>query len=146
MFEITRSLEWDMGHRIPNHCGKCRFPHGHRYRLECTLKGDINDIKGDSSEGMVVDFSELKEVLSSKIYKKLDHRFMLFEGDPMIEHTKPDEKGREYLNYFIVSFIPTAENIAKWCFEQIESSLSESLTLVKCRIYETPNNWVDYHA
>ena len=34
---ITRRLEFDAGHRIPNHQSQCRHLHGHRYALEVTL-------------------------------------------------------------------------------------------------------------
>ncbi|MHB8760606.1 MAG: 6-pyruvoyl trahydropterin synthase family protein, partial [Thiobacillus sp.] len=34
---ITRRLEFDAGHRIPNHGSQCRHLHGHRYALEITL-------------------------------------------------------------------------------------------------------------
>jgi hypothetical protein len=38
---ITRRLEFDAGHRIPDHASQCRHLHGHRYALEITLSGDI---------------------------------------------------------------------------------------------------------
>ena len=38
---ITRRLEFDAGHRIPDHASQCRHLHGHRYALEVTLSGDI---------------------------------------------------------------------------------------------------------
>ena len=39
MHEATRRIEWDMGHRVPEHGGKCRTPHGHRYVAEVTVRG-----------------------------------------------------------------------------------------------------------
>jgi 6-pyruvoyltetrahydropterin/6-carboxytetrahydropterin synthase len=41
MTEVTKIVEWDMGHRVPNHKSKCRNPHGHRYRLEVTIGGPL---------------------------------------------------------------------------------------------------------
>ena len=40
MLTITRKLEFDAGHRIPDHKSQCRNLHGHRYTLEITLTGD----------------------------------------------------------------------------------------------------------
>ena len=37
---ITRRLEFDAGHRIPDHASQCRHLHGHRYALEITLSGE----------------------------------------------------------------------------------------------------------
>ena len=39
--QITTRLEFDAGHRIPDHKSQCRNLHGHRYALEITLSGDI---------------------------------------------------------------------------------------------------------
>ena len=38
---ITRRLEFDAGHRIPNHASQCRHLHGHRYAIEVTLSGEV---------------------------------------------------------------------------------------------------------
>ena len=43
---ITRRLEFDSGHRIPNHDGQCRHLHGHRYAIEVTLTGDVANHPG----------------------------------------------------------------------------------------------------
>ncbi|NRA47057.1 MAG: 6-carboxytetrahydropterin synthase [Oligoflexales bacterium] len=61
--DVTKIIEWDMGHRVPNHKNKCRHPHGHRYRLEVSMRGAISLEKGSSSEGMVVDFGDIKELM-----------------------------------------------------------------------------------
>ena len=38
---IRRWVETDTGHRVPNHSSKCRHMHGHRYRWEAELEGDV---------------------------------------------------------------------------------------------------------
>ena len=58
--QITTRLEFDAGHRIPNHKSQCRNLHGHRYALEITLSGDIIHQKKASEDGMVMDFSDVK--------------------------------------------------------------------------------------
>ena len=54
---ITRRLEFDAGHRIPDHRSQCRHLHGHRYALEITLAGEVIERAGDAANGMVMDFS-----------------------------------------------------------------------------------------
>jgi 6-pyruvoyltetrahydropterin/6-carboxytetrahydropterin synthase len=56
---ISRRLEFDSGHRIPNHESQCRHLHGHRYALEVTLTGNIIVAPGDAQHGMVMDFSQV---------------------------------------------------------------------------------------
>ena len=90
---ITRRLEFDAGHRIPDHASQCRHLHGHRYALEITLSGDIIRADGLPANGMVVDFTKIKDVVNL-----FDHRCA---NDIM-----------EGLN-------PTAENMAKWLCDRI---------------------------
>ena len=71
MIEITRYIQWDMGHRIPNHQGKCKNPHGHRYKLEVRISGPINSSPGSSSEGMILDFGHVDHILKKNIYHGL---------------------------------------------------------------------------
>ena len=52
---ITRRLEFDSGHRIPDHQSQCRHLHGHRYAIEITLQGDIIRQAGSPLNGMVMD-------------------------------------------------------------------------------------------
>ena len=58
---IRRWVETDTGHRVPNHSSKCRHMHGHRYRWEAELEGDVVTKRGVSEEGMLIDFSEVSE-------------------------------------------------------------------------------------
>ncbi|EWM45059.1 6-pyruvoyl tetrahydropterin synthase family protein [Bordetella holmesii 70147] len=62
MISVTRRLEFDAGHRIPDHRSQCRNLHGHRYVLELTLTGDVVQAPGQSDNGMVMDFSDIKHI------------------------------------------------------------------------------------
>lgn len=143
MLEVTKSIEWDMAHRIPNHSGKCQYPHGHRYRLEVTVKGELLSEKGASDEGMLIDFADFKKILRQKIYGVLDHRFLAAEEDELLKKAFSGDLG-EKLKIIYVPFIPTAENILLWCFKQIKKDFPENISLSKLRLYESPKNWVDY--
>ena len=149
MVEVTKMVEWDMGHRVPNHKSKCRNPHGHRYRLEVTVGGPIIDDAGTSSEGMVIDFSDIKAVITEKIHDVLDHGFMLYEGDTIMNRLLNEEaNGKENCEFIVITvpFIPTAENIVRWCHEQIKDHLPEGTKATRLRLFETPNSWADYIA
>ena len=147
MIEVTKIIEWDMGHRVPNHKSKCRNPHGHRYRLEVTVGGPLIDTEGASDQGMVIDFGDIKEVIKSQVHDVLDHGFMVYEGDDTMKPALDamNAAGSDFL-VISVPFIPTAENIVRWCFEQIQPQLPEQVEVTKLRLYETPNSWADYIA
>jgi 6-pyruvoyl tetrahydropterin synthase/QueD family protein len=75
---ITRRLEWDAGHRVLGHEGRCRHLHGHRYVAEVTVAApELDDL------GMVIDFSVLKEKVGGWIDREWDHNMMLHVSDPL---------------------------------------------------------------
>tara|TARA_B100001123_G_scaffold380671_1_gene450415 strand:- start:458 stop:913 length:456 start_codon:yes stop_codon:yes gene_type:complete len=144
---IRRWVETDTGHRVPNHKSKCKHIHGHRYRWEAELEGDVVTEKGVSDEGMLMDFSDLSRILEENIHDVIDHAFVVFEGD---------EDARAALSMMgeahktlVVPFVPTAENLARWAFEQIDphikSSYGSSLRLRAFHVRETPKSWASWN-
>ena len=69
--QVVKIIQWDMGHRVMNHRSICKGLHGHRYKAEICIQGDIVNVDGASEEGMVVDFSDIKEIALSFIHSKL---------------------------------------------------------------------------
>lgn len=143
MIKITKTIEWEMGHRIPNHDSKCRNLHGHHYKLDLSLSGPINSDKGSSSEGMVIDFGEIKKLLLTTIYDALDHSFMIYEHDNVM---RSFFKNYDHENFkvIIVPFIPSVENISQWSYNQIIHLIPQSLNIENIRVYETPSSWADF--
>jgi 6-pyruvoyltetrahydropterin/6-carboxytetrahydropterin synthase len=72
-----------MGHRVPNHKSKCRNLHGHSYLIELGCDDKVISEAGSSSEGMVIDFSDMKEVLMDVIDKQFDHGFVMYDKDDL---------------------------------------------------------------
>ena len=144
---IRRWVETDTGHRVPNHKSKCRHMHGHRYRWEAELEGDIVTHSGASEEGMLMDFSDVSDILNKHIHDVVDHAFIVFEGDREAI-TALSHMGDEHRT-LIVPFVPTAENLAKWAFEQVElhiaSSYGNSLKLHAFHVRETPKSWASWY-
>jgi 6-pyruvoyltetrahydropterin/6-carboxytetrahydropterin synthase len=141
---ITRRLEFDAGHRIPSHASQCRHLHGHRYGLEVTLSGNIIQTEGASEQGMVMDFSEVRDIARSQIVDKWDHAFLVYSGDKAIVeflNSLPDHKT------VMLDMVPTAENLAQEAFRILDKAYVDvygnNLRLERVRIYETPNNWAD---
>lgn len=140
---ISKQIEWDMGHRVMNHHSKCKNIHGHRYRMEIVMKGNLITKEGLSSEGMVIDFGDIKSIAISNIHDILDHGFMVWEKDGLL--VKIFSKNPQ-LKHIIVPFTTTAENIAAWCFKRLASSFSDTfgtnLKLHSIKIWETPTSLV----
>ena len=81
---IRRYVETDTGHRVPNHKSKCSHMHGHRYRFEAEIEGDIVDVEGVSEEGMLIDFSDVSVILNEYIHDVIDHAFVVYEKDELL--------------------------------------------------------------
>ncbi len=153
----TRRIEIDAGHRIPNHESKCFNVHGHRYVIEASIKGDLATI--GPQEGMVLDFSFLKDVMIKHIDEPCDHHLMLYAHDPILPLLKiPDCHGLDRgghniskFNYgvvYIMPRVPTAENLARqWFYAMEEDIARRSMNrayLYQVKVWETPNCWSTY--
>lgn len=143
---LTRSYEWDMGHRLPDHDGKCRRLHGHRYRMEVVVAGAVDMVPGRSTTGMVIDFGRL-DGLVKPIVAEMDHFTLLWESDPMMPNV-------ELLGVGVIpcAYVPTAENLARDLFRSIASALAmwakggtegeRDVRLESVRLWETPTSYV----
>jgi 6-pyruvoyltetrahydropterin/6-carboxytetrahydropterin synthase len=106
---LRREFSFDAAHRLEQYHGKCEALHGHTYRFAVTIAGDPD------AEGMVLDFVELKRIVSENVLSSLDH---------------------SYLNNVIPQ--PTAEYIALWIWRRIEPFLRErGASLFEVQVWET---------
>lgn len=143
MIQITRKVEFDAGHRIPDHNSKCRNMHGHRYVLEATLQGEL--IEGGSSAGMVQDFGDLKGIMNAAVADRWDHAFLCYTRD---NQAKDALECIEAHKTVFLSVIPTVENLVTLAALLIHEELAVRSFpghLVHVRLYETPNCWADWY-
>lgn len=138
---IIKQIEWDMGHRVMNHLSKCKNLHGHRYKAEICLEGNLVNIKGDSSEDMVMDFESVKRIATKYILEILDHGFMIWEKDKLLMDFFKKNKN---LKHIVVPFVPTAERIAVWIFSELDTRFKDEykteLKLHSIKVWETPTS------
>jgi len=135
--ECTRRIEFDAGHRVMGHENKCKYLHGHRYVLEITARASELD-----SLGRVVDFGVLKSIMKEWIDENLDHNVILAKKDSALGDVIAKETGQ---NIYYLKSNPTAENIALHIKSDIIPLLftKDSFDIVKLRLYETPNAYVE---
>jgi len=143
--QITRRLEFDAGHRIPNHASQCKHLHGHRYAMEITLSGDIITTEGVSEQGMVMDFSDVKRIAKEQLVDSWDHAFLVYRGDKDVLDFLGSIPGHKTV---VLDAVPTAENLALIAFNILNGAYRDTygnhLRLERVRIFETPNNWADH--
>lgn len=141
---ITRRLEFDAGHRIPDHKSQCRHLHGHRYALEITLAGEVIEQPGDPANGMLMDFSEVKALAMRHLVEAWDHAFLAYADDrPVVDflRTLADHKT------VLLDCVPTVENLAQQAFVILDAAYRDTygnhLRLARVRLYETPGCWAE---
>lgn len=107
---ITKEFKFEAAHQLSLHEGKCKNLHGHSYRLQVTVSGPL--IESGPSTGMVLDFSDLTQVVKSEIINQWDHQFL---ND-------------------ILPFTTTAENLALECLKRIKD---KDIPVTSVTLYET---------
>lgn len=144
MLTITRKLEFDAGHRIPDHKSQCRNLHGHRYTLEITLVGQVIEQEGNSDNGMIMDFSDVKALAKQHLVDVWDHAFLVYAKDAPVRDflaSLPDHKT------VVIDCIPTVENLARTAFDILKAAYIDrfgtGLRLHKLVLHETPNCWAE---
>jgi 6-pyruvoyltetrahydropterin/6-carboxytetrahydropterin synthase len=110
---IAKEFTFDAAHRLLNYDGPCANLHGHTYKLQIVLSGSVQ------KNGMVIDFVDLKKIVTEKVISKLDHKFI----NKIIKQS-------------------TAENIAVWIWKQLE----KNLPLYEIKLWETPASFVIYRG
>lgn len=131
MFRVTREIDFCYGHRLLNYEGKCRHLHGHNGKAVITIEAPTLD-----NRGMVLDFGDIKQVVSTWIDENLDHRMILHRDDPAVP-TLTDLGEPLYL----IDSNPTAETIAKLIFDYTREA---GFPIIEARLWETPKCFATY--
>ena len=112
MFEVSVQETFAAGHALRNYHGKCENVHGHNYRVQVTVAGE-----GLDSTGLLADFADIKKLIRG-VVARLDHQFL------------NDLAPFDELN-------PSAENIAKYFYDEVASGLNGGARLSEVKIWET---------
>lgn len=104
------------------HFGRCNHPssHGHNYKVEATVKGEIIP-----KFGYAMNLVDLKNMML-QVVDPLDHKRL----DTDIE--------------FFQNNIASAENIAVYIWQELEKKLPQNVELHKIRVHETEKNIIEY--
>lgn len=142
---ITKEVVFDSAHFLPKHKGKCSNIHGHTYKVQVRVGADITK----KADGMVVDFSELKDLINEEIIDLYDHKLIIdstsSKGEKLINFCAEN-------NFSYVSFTgqPTAERMAENIYRRIDDKikrgffLSVGVELCSVSVWETPTSFATF--
>ena len=85
----------------------------------------------------------MRQSLQKQIIEKLDHSFMVYSKDKIMSDFF-SLNDQEHFKVVSVPFIPTVENISRWCFDQLHDCFGDSVIIQNVRVYETPTSWADF--
>lgn len=159
---VTKIFDFACAHNLTYHEGKCKFIHGHNYKICITVKpstsfeekNHYNHDHNVTEFGMVVDFSKLKKIVNEKIIDVYDHSFMVWDNpEDSTAFTQKlkslintvTKKEVEEANIQIVNFRPTAENMCIHFYELLEDPLLKecNLKIARIRIFETDTSYAE---
>jgi 6-pyruvoyltetrahydropterin/6-carboxytetrahydropterin synthase len=140
---VTKFYDFEMAHALWNYDGLCKNIHGHSYKLFVTVIGvpflDENNMKN----GMVIDFSDLKNIVKNQIVDKFDHSLVIYKKAP---HEKLLELNEMYERHHVVDFQPTCENLVIHFVNIIKPLLPAEVKLKNVKLYETASSSAEWDA
>ena len=130
LIKVTRKYQFSAAHRLYNPkfseqknkeiFAKCYNLHGHNFTVFITIKGRI-----DPETGMVINFTELKNLIKTNIINKVDHKYL-------------NEDVKEFKD-----LLPTTENMIEVFWNWLEKSFKgKPYSLHKIKLYESENNYI----
>lgn len=143
ILRVTKEFSFEMAHALWNHDGPCRNIHGHSYRLYVTVRGRTVQDTGNSKLGMVIDFSDLKDVVTKEVIDYFDHSVVINSQDerPVVAGLK-----NEFEKVHVVNYQPTCENLVLRMAERIAKVLPGDIELYSLRLRETATSSAAWHA
>ena len=140
MIRITKEFKFEMAHALHGYDGLCKNIHGHSYKLWVTVKGKVRNENGHVKDGMIMDFSALKEIVKSEIIDKYDHSLVLNAHSP---HALIDLSAFEKV--FYLPYQPTSENLVMDFATIIQSKMTKRVTLCKVVLSETTTSFAEWN-
>ncbi len=134
--KAVRYHDISCGHRVVGHENKCRWLHGHNYRITFHCEAD-KDCRILDAIGRVIDFGCIKDTLCKWLEDNWDHRFLMWGADPYLETI--NEGDMPGCGIQPVPFNPTAENMGIYLLEEVGPTmlLGTGVQLVKVIVEET---------
>lgn len=134
LLRLTKQFTFEMAHALPAYEGKCRNIHGHSYRLLATVEGQPLQQQGAPTDGMVLDFHQLKEIVNQHIVSRFDHALVLPRQD---QEADAQQLGGYAAKLIFVDFQPTSENLLIHFASLLEDKMPQGTRLHSLKLYET---------
>ncbi|MBL4707260.1 MAG: 6-carboxytetrahydropterin synthase [Flavobacteriales bacterium] len=143
IIRITKEINFEMAHALYGYEGPCKNIHGHSYHLSVCIRGEVKHNPAASDNGMVIDFSVLKEIIKTNIINQFDHALLLNAQSPHKELARGIEPFEKVI---LTDYQPTCENILIDIVKKIRHLLPSNTTLHHLTLRETPNSFAEWFS
>lgn len=143
IIRVTREFPFEMAHVLSGYDGPCRNVHGHSYRLFVTLSGTPVSDRQNPKNGMVIDFTDLKQIIKKEIINIFDHAVTV---SSYYNEGNPEAIKKLFGNTIIVDYQPTCENLVADFAERIRKQLPDSVKLYSLKLYETASSFAEWYS
>jgi len=139
---ITKRFSFEAGHALYGYDGKCKNLHGHSYKLSVTVIGAPITDKTNPKFGMVIDFTDLKRIVTEEIVDKFDHATIFNKNTPHVKLAKTlKDEGH---NVLLVDYQPTTECMVTDFARKITERLPINIKLSSLKLQETESSYAEW--
>jgi 6-pyruvoyltetrahydropterin/6-carboxytetrahydropterin synthase len=139
---VTKKFIFDMAHALYGYDGPCKNIHGHTYHLHVTILGVAISEANHPKNGMVIDFTDLKDLVKKEITDHFDHALVLNGDSP---HKNIEVLHQQFDKIILVPFQPTCENLIVEIKDRLVPHLSGAQQLISLKLEETPTSFAEWH-
>lgn len=127
-FAAIRYHDFSYGHRVYGHESVCSHLHGHNGRVTFEVEAGLDHV------GRVLDFSAIKHLLCMWVENNWDHRFLVWEQDPLCHLLRSADE-----TVVVLPVNPTAENLAHFLLQNVglEALWGTGVVLTRVTMEET---------
>jgi len=139
MLSLTKIFHFEMAHAIHGYPGACKNIHGHSYELHVTVTAAKESQNYIPAPGFILDFKELKQLVTSAIIQTFDHKLVLSRAYLV---NNPAVISQENLVTWEAE--PTAENLLIYMKQNLCEKFPDEVKLVKLKLYETKDSYAEW--
>jgi len=141
--QITKIFHFEMAHALEGYDGLCKNIHGHSYTLRVTVVGTPIEDSKSPKDGMIIDFSDLKQIVETPIIRKYDHALVL---NSKTDIATINALRNHYNKIVVVNFQPTSERLLMEFAEILQDTLPPNVNLHSHRLNETETSYAEWFA
>jgi len=140
---VTKEFSFETAHALWNYDGPCRNIHGHSYRLFVTVIGKPVENQDNPKNGMVIDFGDLKKIVTREIVGLFDHTVVVSRK---VAEERLGDLNRIFGNVLVVDYQPTCENLVADIAVRLIPFLPSTVKLHSLRLFETATSYAEWYA